>query len=668
MSITEGVVAGLQIRQKREELQFEKTKRDQELKIRGYNPDDLSIIPGSEADVQKAQNDQTLQLAKSLQGKLAAQDTDNAILDFSETGDATYLQNALDKNPSVKQAWANRGVQQVGNLDWQNDQSLLAKKGFKPSEYDTPEKQDILKKNIYKFYNGTDWDVGLLNNAVAETGALSRIGQNKGQVITDNFQQFRDFMSGPRSSANTAEGHKYETDITKAAEATGVPANLLAAMMNTESSNNPNAVSPKGATGLMQLMPETAYDLGVRNIKDPAENIMAGAKYMQKMLERYNGDTRLALAAYNAGPGTVDKNNGVPPIAETQNYVNKILGNYAAGESYYNSNTPAIKEGQQMGAQPTVNQPDIKDLTGRQNSQADNRIATIQNFMRGNANAAKGSSNANEDAESKVKQQNAESDALKAKAAAQANLVKLRTEGKTATQKDLDEAENQTTDLLTKFGGEESFFKTDFSKPENFNKAWQNVVKINKLEGTTLTQDDKKNVTEIRALIGLADPATKISGAQTGVLDKSLYDVSKYITDSAKGVDRTAAMASFRNTLRHALYGSTLTDGEIKSFNDAFGENKQKLGPVLGQFKVALNQIQAKLDSTANLGNPYTMKVMVGADQERLTKVREALQQRIDYIEGVASGKPVQQANVTPQPKTAPTQRPSLDSIFGGSK
>jgi soluble lytic murein transglycosylase-like protein len=115
-----------------------------------------------------------------------------------------------------------------------------------------------------------------------------------------------------------------------AAARADVSADLLEAVAWTESRFRPGAVSPKGARGPMQLMPATARMLGVTDIADPAQNILGGAAYLRSMLQQFDGDIVLALAAYNAGPGAVRRYGGVPPYAETQTYVERVLARLAA--------------------------------------------------------------------------------------------------------------------------------------------------------------------------------------------------------------------------------------------------------------------------------------------------------------------------------------------------
>jgi hypothetical protein len=116
--------------------------------------------------------------------------------------------------------------------------------------------------------------------------------------------------------------------IEKNAEAYSLDANLVYAVIKTESNFQPNAQSGAGACGLMQLMPGTALEMGVTDIFDPAQNIAGGTQYLAKMLEIFDGDVRLALAGYNAGPEAVKRYNGIPPYQETQDYVNRVLLNH----------------------------------------------------------------------------------------------------------------------------------------------------------------------------------------------------------------------------------------------------------------------------------------------------------------------------------------------------
>jgi soluble lytic murein transglycosylase-like protein len=116
-----------------------------------------------------------------------------------------------------------------------------------------------------------------------------------------------------------------------AAERYGLDPALVLAVVHVESGGEARALSPKGAQGLMQLMPKTAAELGVMDRLDPAANLDGGSRYLDALLRKYRGDLRKALAAYNAGPGAVARHGGVPPYRETQEYVRRVLRRYAAG-------------------------------------------------------------------------------------------------------------------------------------------------------------------------------------------------------------------------------------------------------------------------------------------------------------------------------------------------
>ena len=131
----------------------------------------------------------------------------------------------------------------------------------------------------------------------------------------------------------------FEQLIQNAANQYGIPANLLNALVQQESGGQADVVSPAGAIGVMQLMPDTASALGVDNPYDPAQNINGGAKYLRQQLDRF-GDVSKALAAYNAGPGAVEKYGGIPPYEETQNYVKNIMANAGNTPQFPQQNTP----------------------------------------------------------------------------------------------------------------------------------------------------------------------------------------------------------------------------------------------------------------------------------------------------------------------------------------
>jgi len=133
---------------------------------------------------------------------------------------------------------------------------------------------------------------------------------------------------GTSTASKSSSRNAYDSYIRASASRHGVDPGLMKAMMHTESAFNPNARSPVGAQGLMQLMPATARRFNVRNAWNPAENIEGSAKYIAWLMKRFNNNVEFAVAGYNAGEGNVDKYNGIPPFKETRNYVKRVMSRY----------------------------------------------------------------------------------------------------------------------------------------------------------------------------------------------------------------------------------------------------------------------------------------------------------------------------------------------------
>jgi soluble lytic murein transglycosylase-like protein len=175
------------------------------------------------------------------------------------------------------------------------------------------------------------------SNALAATGT-SALGA-AGAAGTDALSAYSAYAPLTQSAAGGEAGGGYEPLVDAAAARNGLDPAVLHGLIEQESGFDPSATSSAGASGLTQLMPGTASSLGVADPLNPAESIEGGARYLGQMMERFGGNTEDALAAYNAGPGAVEQYGGIPPYAETQSYVGKVLG-YA--ESYRQSHPTTV--------------------------------------------------------------------------------------------------------------------------------------------------------------------------------------------------------------------------------------------------------------------------------------------------------------------------------------
>jgi Rod binding domain-containing protein len=195
--------------------------------------------------------------------------------------------------------------------------------------------------------------------SIADEALASKIGETGSfgiaETLTRSLERMIDHEGGKAGKRNTADGvgrfipladerrvipivpdeasvtgkevvaPDIDRHIARAARRHGVSPALVRAVIRAESGGDAHAVSPKGAKGLMQLLDTTASDMGVQNVFDAEENIEGGTKYLGMLLRRFSGDIRMAVAAYNAGPGAVDRYGGVPPYSETVRYVDRIM-------------------------------------------------------------------------------------------------------------------------------------------------------------------------------------------------------------------------------------------------------------------------------------------------------------------------------------------------------
>jgi soluble lytic murein transglycosylase-like protein len=170
----------------------------------------------------------------------------------------------------------------------------------------------------------------ILEGAGAPAVSVVKADPRTGRLVRTVIRQRPATASVAAAAPSAPLSQTLAETVGRIARENQIPSQLVHSVIQVESNYDPDAVSPKGAQGLMQLIPSTARRFGVSNVFDPADNIQGGARYLKYLLGIYKGDQSLALAAYNAGEGAVSRYGGVPPFPETQDYVAKVRRRLAA--------------------------------------------------------------------------------------------------------------------------------------------------------------------------------------------------------------------------------------------------------------------------------------------------------------------------------------------------
>lgn len=230
-----GFQIGTSIQDRRERQRIDAENRSIELRKSGFTIKDgeVGTVPGGPADLQERQNKNTEILLNSLESKVAAQDGFNALADYANTGKAAFLQSASDRNPKLKQANAQIGINLFADIDFENDSDILLDAGVTREMQDTPEKIATLRKNLFKIHDGQGWKVGTLQRAVQMTGALPALGA-RGEIFVTNLTEMQNLLKVEFERSEAREATILESRAARIKAAQGVsPTETAAAIRAT---------------------------------------------------------------------------------------------------------------------------------------------------------------------------------------------------------------------------------------------------------------------------------------------------------------------------------------------------------------------------------------------------------------------------------------------------
>jgi soluble lytic murein transglycosylase-like protein len=236
---------------------------------------------------------------------------------------------------SISRAWAGTGVDESSQVITTNDENgrkIYVNEMSPPKQLRRSPAPEASRRNLmYWSVKESRWKPVPPANAASMRAARSAAAEVSQYLGHESAESARARIVSANFRGKPATQEQIDSAIDQAAARHNVDPNLVRAVVKVESNFNPNAVSRKGAMGLMQLMPSTARQLKVSNPFDPGQNVDAGVRHLKNLLESYGGDVKLTLAAYNAGSGAVARSAGVPRYAETQNYVRRITNLYYGG-------------------------------------------------------------------------------------------------------------------------------------------------------------------------------------------------------------------------------------------------------------------------------------------------------------------------------------------------
>ena len=474
MSFVAGVNAGVNAREVRHKIQMDRDEQNFKLMQAGYvrnNQGGFDILPGGKAELEQMALDNQRQELEiqgtalmAMRNQLVSQDSFALAEEFSESGNANAVQKQIDAKPLLKEFLDTKDIKQIANIDFINDKELLMDIGVTDEMLEDKNIAEALRKNLWKTYNGENWQIGSLPDFVAQTGMLNKVSTARATKIRHGLAKFYAAL----------QGEDLELEEQKVA------------------------------------------------------------------IDRYKAET------------------------DRQELENKYHRSSPTPTS-----TPTSTPTPTSTSTPSSPEPYIKPTAKMRNTAAARR----------------------------------------------------------AEQK-----------LIEAFGGEAKFWKTDFSKEENFRKASPHLSNIEALSNSKLSQQSRKTLDEVRQLIYLAKNVQNLSAKDIGLVDNFFYGIKQYLYNNTD--NSTIAVSSynaFRNVLLHAFAGSTMSRHEIKRFEEAFGTGYQRLGPVLTKFTTNLGNIKARLMNIKRNSNVYTTHIRLGTDLGEINNIIAAINERISYINGYSA-------------------------------